>query len=271
MQSQRMNNRQQFALVIFFLCATLADTGSALAEPLSSQQFSQFARRCAASVTLPVLRAVANVESRFDPVALRNNGRHISLHLPTAGAAISQAQQWIAAGESVDLGLMQLNSHNLKHLGMTVKTALTPCGSLAGAAQLLQESSEQASTSVERQAALLITFSRYNTGRPLAGVANGYAEQILKILSSPDARAEPHTVMAQQPTPDWDVWANAASAEDRATAWLVTAQTQNITSSGAGAPNTDPQALNDGSTAARKPGEPHAIPDPQASTRLQIF
>ena len=81
------------------------------------------------------------------------------LVLHGAGAA-GAAPQLIAAGHSVDLGLMQVNSMNLGLLGLSVSDAFTAC------------------RSVEAAAKLLALFSRYNTGSPQRGIANGYAAKV---------------------------------------------------------------------------------------------
>lgn len=61
------------------------------------------------------------------------------------------------ADRSIDVGLMQINSKNFKWLGLTMRDALDPCKSIRAGAELLA------------------SFSRYNTGSPTRGIANGYA------------------------------------------------------------------------------------------------
>jgi type IV secretion system protein VirB1 len=65
------------------------------------------------------------------------------------------------ADGSTDYGLMQINSGNLALLGLTPATALDPCRSIAAGARLL------------------VSFSRYNTGSPTRGIANGYAVAVV--------------------------------------------------------------------------------------------
>ena len=61
---------------------------------------------------------------------------------------------------SRDVGLMQINERNFGWLGLTPQTALDPCQSIRAAAQLLQ------------------SYSRYNTGSPVAGFSNGYVQRV---------------------------------------------------------------------------------------------
>ena len=83
---------------------------------------------------------------------------------------------------------MQINAPNLPRLGLTISEALNPCLSLAAGAVLLREAYHQGGTVAEQQAALLIMLSRYNTGRPLAGLVNGYVGDV--IGNAPQAPSE---------------------------------------------------------------------------------
>jgi len=156
------------------------------------------------------MEAVAAKESRFDPLALHNNTRKVTVYARDVASAVLQARKWIDAGESVDLGLMQIHTSNLAPLGLTLERAFEPCASLGAGAEILRAAYDKGSTPAERDAALLIAYSRYNTGRTLDGVINGYApdvmrrtKQVLAPGQSPDFRsAEPGPV-------GWDVWASS--------------------------------------------------------------
>ena len=62
---------------------------------------------------------------------------------------------------------------------MGVEDAFDACHSLGAAQRILQTAFAAEVAKSDRQAAILITLSRYNTGRPLAGIANGYANQVI--------------------------------------------------------------------------------------------
>jgi hypothetical protein len=58
-----------------------------------------------------------------------------------------------------DYGLMGINEANLAPLGLTRQTAMDPCNSIAASVRVL--------------------LSRYNTGKPVAGIQNGYVGKVL--------------------------------------------------------------------------------------------
>ena len=87
-------------------------------------------------------------------------------------------------GHSVDIGLMQIDSANFASLRMGVEDAFDACHSLDAARRILQTAFSAGSSEAERQAALLIALSRYNTGKPLTGIANGYADQVISAQNT---------------------------------------------------------------------------------------
>jgi type IV secretion system protein VirB1 len=102
---------------------------------------------------------------------------------------IESARRLIAAGHSVDLGAWQINSRNLSLLGLRVADAFEPCKSVAAAAQLIE------------------LFSRYNTGSPSRGIANGYAAAVMAAIHAVKAASPAMPAMAQQSTPAPDPFA----------------------------------------------------------------
>lgn len=197
--------------------------GPGFTAPLSLRQFAGLAQRCAPTVSLRVLRAVARTESQFDPLALHDNNQSISRRLPSVAAAVALAQRWLAIGDSVDVGLMQINAANLPSLRLSLKTAFDPCRSLSAAASILRAAYVRSANVAEQQAALLIALSRYNTGRPLAGLINGYVGKVLTAHHGAGvfARPSPSAQTASNTLPAWNVWANAAYAQVHGASWLV--------------------------------------------------
>ena len=199
---------------------------AALTAPLPPPRFAELAHRCAPSISLTVLRGIARTESRFEPLALRDNTRGLARTPPSVNAAVAQAQRWLAAGDSVDLGLMQINAANLPSLGLTLATALDPCWSLSAAAAILRSAYARGASVADSQAALLIALSRYNTGRPLAGLVNGYVGKVLAAHPGGALSTEPNARRAQtapNSLSTWDVWADAAYARAHGAPWLVAA------------------------------------------------
>lgn len=204
----------------FSTCAVLP----AAAIPLAPSEFNALAKACAVGVSVDVLRSVASKESHFQPFALHNNTRKVTRIAGNAKAAALLAEQWIAAGDSVDVGLMQINAPNLAPLGLTIAQAFDPCSSLAAGAAVLRSAYNKGSSAAEQQAALLIMLSRYNTGRPLNGLVNGYVGEVIAAGSS-DSVPKPEPAVAVQPqenqVPSWDVWASAAYAKEHGASWVV--------------------------------------------------
>ena len=125
------------------------------------------ALQCAPAVDPHMIVAIGQRESALDPLTIHDNSTGQVLH---GDGVVQAAAQLISAGHSVDLGLMQINSRNLDLLGLPLRDAFTAC------------------KSVEAAAKLLALFSRYNTGSPTRGMANGYATRVMAAMD--DTRSE---------------------------------------------------------------------------------
>lgn len=112
------------SFVIIFLMVQPSKAAS-----LSFDEFSQLARECAPSVAPSTLGAIAKVESRFDPLVLHDNTTGETLHWKNPADATHNLQHRLAAGHSVDVGIMQVNSKNFAHLGLDPGNAIEPCAS----------------------------------------------------------------------------------------------------------------------------------------------
>ena len=99
------------------------------------------------------------------------------------------------AGGSRDVGLMQINERNFGWLGLNMRSALDPCQSMRAAALLLQ------------------SYSRYNTGSPTAGFANGYVQRVVSAVaeirnSNGGSASAPKAAMPSSDSA-WDVHATS--------------------------------------------------------------
>jgi len=119
------------------------------------------ALQCAPSVDPHMLIGIGQHESGLETEILHDNSTGKVQRGP---GVIEVASQLIAAGHSVDLGLMQINSRNLGLLGLGLADAFDACRSIAGAARLMS------------------LFSAYNTGSPTRGVENGYAQAVVASI-----------------------------------------------------------------------------------------
>ena len=197
--------------------------------------FVGLAAACAPSVAPETLAAVARAESGLRPFAIGVNGPGGGpLYPPTREAAVALATDLIErGGRSVDLGLMQVNSANLRPLGLTVADAFEPCRNVAAGARVLREGYAAARRSeADTQRALHVALSRYNTGDPERGFANGYvtrvqgsAEVVVPAIRLRGEAAASARLVAPIPAPalmtpdddpdappEWDVWAQAIHA-----------------------------------------------------------
>ena len=130
---------------------------------------------CATNVAPITLQAVIEVESGGNPLAIHVNGIEAQPVAFDVMGAVQLAESYIGRGYSVDLGLMQVNSRNLRALGISLFEAFHPCTNISAGATIL--SADYANASHLRgpgQAALQAALSAYNTGDFYRGFANGY-------------------------------------------------------------------------------------------------
>lgn len=182
---------------------------------------------CAPTVAPSTMASVLKTESGFDPNVLHVNGAGGGdIHPATKADAIVQAIDLIVVQrKSVDLGLGQVNSANLSALGLSVADALDPCKNLAGAAKILTAGyTAAAQTQPDPQQALRVALSRYNTGDPARGFANGYVGKVERSAQyvvpaivvdgvtppPPAATAVVQPVQSEPLPPSWDAFGIAA-------------------------------------------------------------
>ena len=200
--------------------------------------FAQLAASCAPHVAVETLAAVARTESGFDAFAIHDNATGRTFKPGTREEAIALATELIVVERhSVDLGLMQINSLNLPSLGMTVTDAFDPCRSMAGADRVLVQGYVAPAAGTDQQAALHQALSRYNTGDPARGVANGYVRRVqasaevivpaIRLRGDSEAPPPPASLgggapVLVQPLPpppaSWDVYGQARAARGQGAA-----------------------------------------------------
>ena len=145
---------------------------------------SQLLRECAANIAPKTMAAVVSVESGGNPLALHDNTRNRTYRTADIGQAIHWASELIARGDSVDMGLSQINSMNLLRLGLSVRAAFDPCNNLRAGATILSGDYANASAHFgSGQYALRRALSAYNSGSMFA--AQGYVDRILVAAGVP--------------------------------------------------------------------------------------
>lgn len=165
--------------------------------------------------------AVSTHESSRDPLTINVNGpAGGTRRFQTRAEAEAFARRLEAQGRDFDAGLMQINRRQFARHGLTIETVFEPCRNMAaGVAHLIGD----------LDAVWRAAHSRYNTGDPQRGIANGYVanieralETVRRELSQPappaPAPAPPPSETPPSPecrVPHWDVWAHCRSGTQR--------------------------------------------------------
>ena len=137
------------------------------------------ASQCAPSVAPETVLAIINTESSGEPFALNVNGGRQPAKQSNAADAVATARRYVAAGYSVDLGLGQINSRNMRWLGLTWETAFDPCTNVAALARVLTTNYNAVKPGRDPQTALRVALSMYNTGSQTRGFRNGYVAKVV--------------------------------------------------------------------------------------------
>lgn len=135
---------------------------------------------CGLTAHADVLAAIVRVESGGNPIALAVNGGFGLVREPrTLEEALATARWLLEHGYSFDAGLGQVNSANLRRLGLDVGSVFLPCANLKAASQILEECFDRARGRWrEEERIRSAALSCYNTGHLGRGIANGYVEAV---------------------------------------------------------------------------------------------
>ncbi len=135
---------------------------------------------CAPFVSSNTMMAIMRQESGGNFWAIGVNGNHRFVKPDNYQVAVSEARRLIAAGASIDMGLMQINSKTMAGLGLTIEQVFDPCTNVYAGGVVLTRNYVKASGQIgDPQSALLAAISAYNTGNFRAGFKNGYVRQVL--------------------------------------------------------------------------------------------
>ncbi len=152
------------------------------------------ASQCAPNVAPQTVAAIVQTESHGRPFALNVNGGAQPPAQPDAASAAATAQRYVAAGYSVDLGLGQINSRNMRWLGLTWDTVFDPCTNVAALGRVITQNYNVAIPGRDPQSALRVALSLYNTGSSSRGFRNGYVAKVVGNAGFSDP------ITAQAPT-----------------------------------------------------------------------
>lgn len=167
----------------------------------STANIVSLALQCAPSVAPETVVAIVRTESRGHVFALNVNGGRQPLRQASAAAAAATAKRYVAAGYSVDLGLGQINSRNMRWLGLTWETVFDPCTNIAALGRVLTQNYNSVKAGRDPQSALRIALSMYNTGSQSRGFRNGYVAKVVGNAGIADRQVS-YTPTASQPIAD---------------------------------------------------------------------
>lgn len=128
---------------------------------------------CAPAVDPVTMSAIVKQESAGHPWSINDNNGKRSYRLKTKEEAVLKATELISSGHSIDMGLAQINSKNLRWLGLSVAQAFDPCTNISAGAKVLTHG-------YQKTGSLPAALSMYNTGKPNSTRGQEYARQVLR-------------------------------------------------------------------------------------------
>ena len=137
---------------------------------------------CAPGIPVETVQQIIQVESGGNPLAINVNKGSLKRPATDAIDAADLAKKYIAAGYSVDMGLMQVNSSNLASLGYTVNDMFDTCKNIKAGTQIYSNFYNRASQVYrEKNQIHVAALSAYNTGDFTRGLTNGYVAKFAKF------------------------------------------------------------------------------------------
>lgn len=138
--------------------------------------------QCAYNTHPDTVKAIIKVESSGNPLAIGVNFGGGRAHKPDNTQEAAQiARNLIANGKNIDMGLMQINSANMKRLGLTTEQIFDPCTNINIGTKILSQNYVQAvRIHGAGEQALRAALSAYNTGNMVKGFQNGYVAKYYK-------------------------------------------------------------------------------------------
>ena len=147
---------------------------------MDAVQFDALAARCAPLVAVSTLRAVAQIESSFNPFAIGIVGGQLTRQPRNLPEAISTVKALQAQGRNFSAGLTQINIVNWAAYQLDYETVFDPCANLRASQGVLSECYGRAlKLSDSTQAALHKALSCYYSGNFVTGFREGYVQKVV--------------------------------------------------------------------------------------------
>lgn len=150
-----------------------------------SNQYHAMVRQCANQMPLHISHGIISTESNYNPFAIGVNqkGKSVGIRQPTNyQEAVITAKKLIQSGQNIDMGLAQINSSNLKWLGLNVEQVFDVCTNLKAMQYVFltcYKSAKDGNYSREQKA-----LSCYNTGNHEKGFSNGYVNKVTRNINN---------------------------------------------------------------------------------------
>lgn len=144
---------------------------------------ASFLAQCGPEVAPATTRAVIQVESQENPLAINDNTAKKTFAPRSKEEAVARATELLSQGHNLDLGLMQVNSTHLAPLGLSAADLFDPCTNIRAGTGILAAFYRQQPTK-DPSLALFRALSAYNRGRPSWRGSN-YVNKILEAAGVP--------------------------------------------------------------------------------------
>lgn len=147
--------------------------------------FSQLALQCGSSVNPQTLRALAHIESSFNPFAIAVVNGRLDSQPKSLAEAVAAVERLERGGKNYSVGYMQVNKHNFKKYGLTVQKAFDGCTNIRTGSKILEACYVSASkTERNSQVALRKALSCYYSGNFIRGFQpeNGKLSYVDKVV-----------------------------------------------------------------------------------------
>jgi type IV secretion system protein VirB1 len=149
--------------------------------------FLALALACAPQVHPDTARAIASVESSFNPYAIGVVGGALHRQPRTRAEALATIKALHADGWNYSVGLGQINVGNFARLNLTPRSALDPCASLSAMQAVLGECYARAASKNPAQTALRYALSCYYSGNFTTGLRHGYVGKVVRASTTAPA------------------------------------------------------------------------------------
>jgi len=165
-----------------------------IAMILAGGTLAAYLSTCAPTIAPTTMAAIVGVESGGSPFALHDNTTRRAYAPRDARLALVIARALLARGDSVDIGIAQVNSENFAAYHVDASDMLQPCSNLSVASRILDNAyTRAAATFPAPREALWHAISAYNTGSLFAGHA--YVAAVVAEAMRP-ATAPPIAILA---------------------------------------------------------------------------